>query len=208
MGCHCLLRLWLLASEIKQTSLSTNLASVLASKLQADGPPLFVTVFLVPNARPPHSRDTWLPSPPPHPHQQSLGFTTAGRRWPGCCEGPDAGGSLALSGGLGGLFRAAASTTCLRDHPRVSPAWHWLPADAFPWWNGNMRLDELRRGDPASPLVCTLANFSLGHKVLFGRFCLLVLIMSLTSRAICVGTCLLRTLSLTLLGDLWQVCLL
>ena len=40
--------LWLLASETKQTSLSTSLASVLASKLQAAGLPLSVARLWVP----------------------------------------------------------------------------------------------------------------------------------------------------------------
>ena len=100
-------------------------------KLQAGGLPLST-----PNVRLLHSRDTGSRGPPPHPHQQTLGVAPAGLA--GCCEGPHAGGSLALSGGLGAMFRAAASSTCLRGHPRFSPAWHWLPADAFPCWNGNV----------------------------------------------------------------------
>ena len=45
-------------------------------------------------------------------------------------------------GDLGDIL-AASKAICFEDPLCFSPAWHWLPTYASPWWKGKMHLDEL-----------------------------------------------------------------
>ena len=70
-----------------------------------------------------------------------------------------------------------------------------------------MPLDELRRPRPSKSSGVHAGRLLFGAQGAVWAFLFVGSDVSLTSRTICVGTCLFRTLSVTLLGDLWQFCL-
>ena len=95
--------------------------------------PTFGYSFLAPNVGLLCSSDIWILgfSEKSCSHDKALGWL-----WGDCCL-------LALRGDFGETFLAVAETICFGDPPCSSPARHWLPTDAFPWWNRKMLLDEL-----------------------------------------------------------------
>ena len=57
------------------------------------------------------------------------------------------------------MFSASAKTICFEDPPHFSSSRHWLPAYAYPWWNGDLHLGQADKlQDWVSPPVRTRAT--------------------------------------------------
>ena len=158
----------LLASEVKQAFLSTNLASWSAFDGWAAGPRHFQLQFLVPQV----GLLSWLQGFP----EFSRGQDNA----QGWLRGTPAPGSPAPGGGLRGTFLAAAETTCFGEPPRFSPALQRLPAYSLPWWSRNMRPDKLTSSKAELVHRCAPGWLLFGVQSAVRAFCQLVL------KAVCV----------------------
>ena len=131
-------------SEIKQTFLSTNPASLLAFEQRASGP------LAIRSRHTTGGRTLAISGSHGFLECSRCHDTVHGRLWGTCCSwlaGPEK--------GAWGDILAAAETICFEDPPCFSPAWHWLPT-YFPLeeWKRESGQDEALQ-DPVSPLVCT-----------------------------------------------------
>ena len=113
-----------LASEIKRTFLSCNLAGFWGASSILHPNEAVLSWYLASRGFPKWSHQLW----------QRAGMVPIS---------PLLLASWAREEDLGGTFLAVAETICFRDPPHVSLAPHWLSTYASHQWNGKMDLDKL-----------------------------------------------------------------